>query len=195
MCGRYYIDDEMEKEIEHVVELVDQKHRWEKQGTKDILPMDAAPVIVGSRDKILLTSMCWGYPKSREKGLIINARSETVMEKPLFSRGMEKRRMVIPARGFYEWNRKKEKMTFTGRKGEILYMAGFYDCFGAEDRFVILTTAANQSMIQTHDRMPLLLEKDQIKGWLTDKDRAVRILKQEPAMLRKDAEYEQMTLF
>lgn len=61
---------------------------------------------------------------------------------------------MIPAAGFYEWSRQKEKNTFYRKDGKPLYLAGFYDRFDKEDRFVILTTVANASMRPVHDRMP-----------------------------------------
>ena len=73
---------------------------------------------------------------------------------------------LIPASGFYEWSRLKEKNTFFRYDAALLYMAGFCVWFEDERRFVILTTAANESMRKVHDRMPLILEKEQLADWL-----------------------------
>lgn len=94
------------------------------------------------------------------------------MEKRMFQNGIHYHRAVIPAAGFYEWSRQKEKNTFYRKDGKPLYLAGFYDRFDKEDRFVILTTVANASMRPVHDRMPLVLEKDQIRSWLWEEKQA-----------------------
>ena len=57
-----------------------------------------------------------------------------------------------------------------------MYLAGFYDRFGMEDRFIILTTQANDSMKLVHDRMPLVLESNQVVPWLSEKESAGKLL-------------------
>lgn len=88
----------------------------------------------------------------------------------------------------------REKNTFTRSDASVLYLAGFCDWFDNERRFVILTTAANESMIKVHDRMPLILEKEQMEDWF-DNEKMQVILRQEPVMLKRQAEYEQLSLF
>ena len=68
------------------------------------------------------------------------------------------------------------------------------DWFENERRFVIMTTAANESMIKVHDRMPLILEKGQLKDWFDDR-KMEQILHQVPVQLKREAEYEQQSLF
>ena len=75
------------------------------------------------------------------------AGAESVMDKPSFRNGILYHRILIPASGFYEWNRLKEKNTFSRYDAPVLYMAGFCDWFENERRFVIMTTAANESII------------------------------------------------
>src|SRR5699024_11914204 len=96
---------------------------------------------------------------------------------------------------FYEWNQRKEKNTFESKEGEILYLAGFFDIMENEERFVILTTEANASMKSVHDRMPLILRQDQIENWLRDEKAAEAMLCQTPEGMKRQADYEQMTLF
>lgn len=191
MCSRYYIDPDMMEEISRVVQNIDGRIRL-TQG--DIRPTDVAPVI-GQSEYGLELSMCrWGYPMSKEKNLIINARVETVMDKPSFQNGILYHRLLIPADGFYEWNSQKEKSTFSRSDSSVLYMAGFCDWFENERRFVILTTAANDSMKKTHDRMPLILEREQIADWF-DNSKMSALLYQTPALLNRQTEYEQQSLF
>ncbi len=82
--------------------------------------------------------------------------------KKTFRDSVEHRRIVIPAAWFYEWNRKKEKNIFYRKEQPVLFMAGIYKRYQGEERFVILTTKANASMEPVHDRMPLILEENEI---------------------------------
>ena len=130
-----------------------------------------------------------------DKQLVINARSESAMEKKMFCDAVENRRIVIPAAGFYEWNKQKEKSTFTRKDSQVLYMAGIYSKYEDEERFVILTTAANESMEPVHGRMPLILEKDEILSWLTERSKTEEFLGKVPCQLNRSTEFEQITLF
>ncbi len=73
-------------------------------------------------------------------------------------------------------------------------MAGFCDWFENERRFVILTTDANESMRKVHDRMPLILEKEQLEDWFDDR-KLEELLHQIPVLLKRETEYEQQSLF
>ena len=77
----------------------------------------------------------------------------------------------------------------------MLYIAGLYDQYQDEDRFVILTTAANDSMKPVHDRMPLVLERGEIHKWLNEDQLVEAFLQKTPALLERRVEYEQMNLF
>ena len=191
MCSRYYIDLDMMEEISRVVQNIDGRIRL-TQG--DIRPTDVAPVIGQSEHRLELGMCRWGYPLSKGKNPVINARVETVMDKPSFQNGILYHRLLIPAGGFYEWNSLKEKSTFTRPDSSVLYLAGFCDWFENEKRFVILTTKANASMEKTHDRMPLILEKEQLADWFDDK-KMEQLLQHTPVMLKREAEYEQQSLF
>ena len=74
-------------------------------------------------------------------------------------------------------------------------MAGLYSRYQGEDRFVILTTAANESMKPVHDRMPLLLDRDEIKEWLFEDNLTENFLQKTPALLERRTDFEQMNLF
>ena len=172
---------------------VDQRIR-KKQFSGDIRPTEFAPVIEKSERGLKLDVCKWGYPLAKGNNLVINARTESVMDKIVFQNGILYHRILIPASGFYEWNRLKEKNTFTRPAAPVLYMAGFCDWFENEKRFVILTTKANASMEKTHDRMPLILEKEQLADWFDDK-KMEQLLQHTPVMLKREAEYEQQSLF
>ncbi len=78
---------------------------------------------------------------------------------------------------------------------DTVYMAGFYDFTDAGECFIVITTQANASMIKIHDRMPLILEKRQIKDWVLDDTAVDHFLRQTPVLLDRKTEYEQQTLF
>ena len=102
-----------------------------------------APVFLGIR------KMRWGFKAPGGKGLVFNARSESVLEKRMFRDSVSHRRAAVPVSWFYEWNQNKEKYTFTREDGQVLFLAGFYSKYEDGDHFVILTTQANQSMARS----------------------------------------------
>lgn len=116
------------------------------------------------------------------------------MEKPMFREAVLHRRAVIPAAWFYEWDRSKQKYTFYRKGREPLFMAGCCRRYEDGDRFVILTTQANASMQPIHDRMPLILERDEVADWLYQDAAAGKILYKSPPLLERRSEYEQMSL-
>lgn len=139
----------------------------------------------------------WGYTGYGTGREIINARAETVREKPSFRADFAQRRCVIPARGFYEWNPKKEKFYFSG-SAPVLYLAGVYSNDPGKERVTILTTQANASMRPVHDRMPLLIPIEEIEKWMEEEDWAAHFLKESPPELKREKEdtgYEQLSLF
>ena len=168
-----------------------------------------APIIKRSQSGLTLDEMKWGFPQYSGKGLFINARSETVLEKKTFSESVRYRRCVIPARLFYEWPKLpdkfsgrserrdffKSKVRFLRETGSALYMTGFYNLLQDEVRFVILTTQANSSVLPIHDRMPLILEKEEIKDWICNDGKKEQYLKKIPLPLQRKQEYEQQSLF
>lgn len=194
MCGRYYIGKSLIYRIEEIAGKADCGIE-EEQFNRDVYPTDLVPVIVAGQHGLKLTCQRWGYPGYQGKGVVFNARAESVMEKKMFHNGIRYNRAVIPAGGFYEWNQNKEKITFLRKDSPIMYLAGFYSRFEDGERFVILTTGANESIVKTHDRMPLILEEAQLEGWIRNNEMTAEILRQIPVMLDKQADYEQQTLF
>lgn len=192
MCGRYYVEDETAREIEKIVRNLDRKLQIERAG--DIRPTDSALVLNRKEYQIIPEKMNWGFPGYQGKGLLINARAESVLEKKTFRDSVLHRRCIIPAKGFYEWNGEKEKFCFE-REEPVLFMAGCFKQFQGQNRFVILTTQANSSVASVHERMPLILERQELEDWVLD-DRAVEFLLHKiPVALRKQTEYQQISLF
>lgn len=166
----------------------------EKGQKRDIFPSEPSMVLTLSGDMVRREEMHWGFPGYHGKELIINARSETALTKKTFRDSILNRRCVISASGFYEWNASKEKVIFCREDSSPLYMAGIYNRFPDSDRFVILTTSANESIVDVHDRMPLILEQDEIFAWLFDSSRTEEFLRKIPTSLKRDMAYEQLRL-
>jgi putative SOS response-associated peptidase YedK len=175
MCGRFllFTCDEYEELLSIIrdVEINNPVPNIDRYPKADIFPGDLVPVITTASDhnKTVILSK-WGFPNFKERNrLLINARSETVEEKPTFKKLILTKRCLIPAIGFYEWkthDNKKEKYLIqlkpTQKDFALFYMAGLYNEFidpsGTNyTGFVILTTAANKEMQQIHDRMPVII--------------------------------------
>ena len=193
MCGRYYVDDETAREIEKLVRDLDRKLQIERTG--DVFPAQNATIIKGQEHHLAAEQMRWGFPGFEKGKLLINARAESALERRAFRDSRQNRRCIIPARGFYEWNKSKEKFSYERKDAPILFMAGCYNKYQDQERFVILTTEANPSVAPVHNRMPLILELEELKDWVLD-DRATEyLLHKTPVMLTSKAEYEQIRLF
>lgn len=173
MCGRFYIDMEIEEAVKAYNFLkIKNKNIFIKKG--DIFPSDVVPVITQDKE---FRMMKWGYPIRR---IVINAKSETVMDKPFFKKSVYRKRCIIPANSFYEWKGEKgnkRKFRIAVKNTELFSMAGLYDTFidnnGKEyEAFVIITAAANQEMSGVHDRMPVILTKEEENIWLESNDKA-----------------------
>lgn len=194
MCGRYYVDDETAREIEKIAAKLDRE--VQKGRTGDVCPSQEALIIRQRNGQLSSEYMFWGFPGVQKNNLHINARAESVLEKKSFRESVLHRRCVIPAKGFYEWNKEKEKFRFSREEdGTLLFMAGFYNMFREQNRFVILTTEANSSVSLVHERMPLVLERKEIDSWVMDDKFIDYALRKTSPLLKKQTDYEQMKLF
>ncbi|MEF9939123.1 MAG: SOS response-associated peptidase [Clostridium sp.] len=193
MCGRYYVDDETAREIEKIIRNLDNRlKQTTRQG--DIYPTNHAMVLQQEQNTPVLDAMQWGFPQFKRKGVIFNARSETVLEKRTFSSSAMQRRCLIPAKGFYEWDKSKNKVSFERPDGQVMFLAGIWNYFEAVPRFVILTTQANESMLPVHDRMPLIIEPDELDAWLYQEQGMKELLHGKPIALSQVAGCVQETL-
>ena len=198
MCGRYYVDDETTKEIEKIVREV--STRMEQK--KDVCPSNSAMVLHKGVSSMKVADMSWGFPGHGDHNLIINARIESAMQKPTFKNSIVSRRCIIPAKGFYEWDKSKNKIQFERMDQKVLYMAGIWKPGIDSNCFVILTTAANTSVISVHNRMPLILEQNELENWIFDHEFIEYAVHKVPTVLNKitpdipkGSEYKQMSLF
>ena len=180
MCGRYVIEDYQALGIR----LIHLPLRYESdlRPNWNAAPTQTLPVVVEDDDEWVVRGMHWGVipkwtkPGQRPKVMPINARSETAAEKPMFRSLMKHRRCVVPANGFYEWQKRgsgpKQPYFIQPTRHELMLFAGLWDeaPVGPDgdtiQSFAILTTDANATMATLHDRMPVLLNDDDIPEWL-----------------------------
>ncbi|QNU65457.1 SOS response-associated peptidase [Ruminiclostridium herbifermentans] len=144
--------------------------------TGEIFPTNIVPVITGvSGSKKIADLFKWGFPNYRQNsGVIINARSETLSEKPTFRKLLKNNRCLVPASGFYEWKtieNRKEKYLIRSVPDKLMYFAGLYNSFIDKNgipftSFVIITTEANSQMSQIHTRMPVILSSAKAMSWI-----------------------------
>lgn len=138
-------------------------------------PGQHLPVIT-SRGSLRLQKMSWGFPASwsGKSQLVINARADSLGSKPLFRNRLHSERCIIPADGFYEWekiNKKKQPYRFILRDEKIFAFAGLYGVFPTENgsmfqAFVIITTNSNELVSGIHDRMPVIMTPGRALEWL-----------------------------
>ena len=193
MCGRFYVDDETAGVLERIAREVDL--RLGRMRTGDIYPSQKAGVLAAKAADRELDEIHWGFLPEQRKGLLINARAETALQSRMFGQSMRYRRCVIPAKHFYEWDAQKNKVTFFREDGAVLYLAGCYQRFAEGLRFIILTTKANASVSPVHDRMPLILERQEVAEWIFHDAKTANILHKTPCLLERKTDYEQLSLF
>jgi putative SOS response-associated peptidase YedK len=132
----------------------------------------------------LMDSYLWGLIPSWSKdpkigNRLFNARGETITEKPSFRTAFAKRPCVIPVDGFYEWDHRpghaKQPNFFTRTDGEPMLFAGLYEYWKSPEApadaeltktCTIITTTPNEDMDAIHDRMPVVLELDDVETWI-----------------------------
>ena len=185
MCGRYATTrtpDELAAEFG--AELAD--GLTEVEPDWNMAPTKPAPIVVErpARDNVpahreVLIAQ-WGLVPSWAKdpkigSRLINARSETVAEKPAFAKAFASRRAIVPADGYYEWypgDKGKQPFYITPKDHGILAMAGLFEFWKASAdaewliTFTILTTSASDDLGHLHDRVPMMLTGHEIDAWL-----------------------------
>jgi putative SOS response-associated peptidase YedK len=160
----------------------------------EIRPGDSSLIITGGVSSLKAEEAAWGFP-SKDGGLIINARSETALMKPMFSESALSRRCLIPAERFWEWDASKEKYAFEDPAGRIMLLAGFWRRFEGLARFVVLTAAANASVRSVHERMPVIVPADSAIAWLSDAGSYAGLTGAEMPLLSARRDEDQLRLF
>lgn len=162
MCGRYSLNTTKEA----LQERYKAKVMMESvEGSEEIFPTDTNLILLPNQR---LYPVKWGFTPSFSKQPIINARAETILEKPTFKEPFSSKRCIIPATSFFEWqeiesNPKKVKKEIFIKDQEIFSIAGICERY-VDDRnrsiltYTMLTTEANEQMKSIHHRMPVILE-------------------------------------
>ena len=145
----------------------------------NICPTNQVHCITSDDGHRRLRPMRWGflphwYKAPNDGPLLINARSETIAEKPAFRAACRERRCLIPASGFYEWTKDDDGNRLPWyihpAKGDLLAFAGVWQTWDKGDdpltTCAIVTTAANKTMTAIHHRMPVILQKKDWALWL-----------------------------
>ena len=180
MCGRY-ATTRSSADLSALFDADDETHDG-LAADYNVAPTDPVPIVRVSRSAgaRVLTRVKWGlvpaYAKDARGGArMINARAETVTKSGAFAPSFAKRRCLVPADGWYEWQRRgpKDKQPYfmTDPDGDVLAFAGLWAVWGrGDDRVLsccILTAAALGDLTLIHDRMPLVLARDAWDAWLT----------------------------
>jgi putative SOS response-associated peptidase YedK len=170
VCGRYALDADIDLLIERYKAIIAEKEITTKS---EIFPTDFQPIITESDGRNIELAK-WGFMPHYAKRPLINARGETVHEKPTFRKSFLKGRCLVPATAFFEWeekDNKKIKRKISVEDVTIFSMAGLYEDFISKEgnrfrAYTILTTDANTQMALIHDRMPVILSPEDEDKWL-----------------------------
>ncbi|MFW5995824.1 MAG: SOS response-associated peptidase [Halanaerobiaceae bacterium] len=168
MCGRYSLNLGREDLINFYE--IGAEYAVSFSPVDEIYPSQMAPVIMEENGKRNLKKYKWGFNPGFTSDLLINARGETVDEKPTFRNSFFRQRCLIPATGFYEWKQgKKYRIRFKNKK--LISLAGIFDFYpdknGKETAcFVIITGQARGRLKQVHHRTPVILNKKQALQWI-----------------------------
>ncbi len=171
MCGRYTLRSRASEKFYGVPasDLPFLSPRY------NIAPTQTVPVIIERRAERRLALFQWGLIPSwsKEPKGFINARAETLEDKPSFSESFQRRRCLIPADGFYEWMRTgslKQPYFFQMKDEAPFAFAGIWDKWQSGERAItscaIITTSANELLATIHDRMPVILDDEAQERWL-----------------------------
>jgi putative SOS response-associated peptidase YedK len=176
MCGRFVLSgkkDEVEEEFEvEMTEGFPPRH--------NIAPTQPILVVLDEFGHRACRLMRWGLVPGwvkdpREFPLLVNARVETMAEKPAFRDALAHGRCIVPASGYYEWqagpDKRKQPYFISRADGRPMALAGLYTIWSGPDgeevdTVATITVSANRQMAEIHDRMPAILEADDLDTWL-----------------------------
>ncbi len=149
----------------------------------NVAPSQSAIVIAHDGLHTKVISAKWGLlPSAEKKVLLINARMETASQKPTFSDAFLHSRCIVVANGWYEWSAPKTPWHIQLCDGGVMAIAGLLFRYGAQSRFVIMTSAADRELAEIHHRQPLVIGTGDEVDWLRGTaDRAAALCKITPA--------------
>lgn len=160
MCSRY----EISVTAREIMKALSLKSPPPLPNMPIIRPTDVALIVTGGNATVLQP---WGLNVDWTKQPMINARSETLTEKPTFQ-GLLKQRCLIPVSAYFEWRKledgSKRKNTIMAADKSVMTMAGLTD----GTRFTMITCDPSPSIAHIHNRMPVILEADAASHWMSD---------------------------
>lgn len=174
MCGRYgYVSGKKIIDYFELSESIDIEPNY------NAAPSQNLPVVIKDGGKLKLEIMRWGLVPFWAKDMRtaqINARSEGIEEKAFFRKPFKKQRCLVPASYFFEWMKTKDNKIpylIKARDREVFAFAGVYDVVKDGDgrkikSFAIITTEPNRVVAKIHNRMPVILEKEDEREWLKE---------------------------
>ena len=174
MCGRYTFFNNIDS-LQHSLNIdVIDSNIINHQASYNISPTQNAPVVFEENNKRILKNMRWGLIPSWAKdnsfaSKLINARSETIADKPSFKNLITTNRCVVLANGYYEWvnvDNKKHPYFIYSEENTMISMAGLWTEWKGVISFTIITKKSDLSISHLHHRMPLILQEEKIDSYL-----------------------------
>ncbi|MEO8725293.1 MAG: SOS response-associated peptidase [Acidobacteriaceae bacterium] len=132
----------------------------------NLAPTEAMPVVVQEEERRVLKPMRWGFVTPT--ALLINARAESIANRPAFAEAFRRRRCLIAADAFYEWKRSgrvRQPFLIELSGGQTFGLAGIWECADVA-RCCIITTECNDLLRPIHDRMPVIVPQNDYAAWL-----------------------------
>lgn len=182
MCGRYFFNLNSQDFPDPLWQKIVTFAQEHSAAAGEIFPSEKVVTIgLDNKKRTKLAITHWNFSGLKQGKKHINARSETVEEKLTFKEAFRHHRCIFPMNGFYEWDERKQRYLFT-KAAEPLYVAGFYqvneDAGEPVAESIIMTTTPNATVGRIHDRMPLLIPRQDLNKWLTDLDFARKLINQ-----------------
>jgi putative SOS response-associated peptidase YedK len=177
MCGRKTLTRDMQSIIQELA--IDEWHDDDFHPSFNIAPTQTSPILIGDGNSRIVRSMKWGLIPSWSKdesigSKMINARSETIQEKPSFQNLINQNRCVVITDGYYEWNRRQDRSQpfyiFHPEK-KLLPMAGLWTTWETTENeiihsYTVITTSPQKEIRHIHNRMPAILNPMAIDEWI-----------------------------
>ena len=201
MCCRYYM--EKSPELRPYIEAANRSSLKDRLVSKlarplvtegEVRPTDLVPVIAPSSksQEPTVFPMVWGFTIPRRQTSLFNARVESATEKPTFKESWEKRRCIVPASWYYEWehlinastgkSKTGDKYMIQAKGSNVIYLAGLYrleEIAGIQvPVFTILTREPSDEIRFIHDRMPVMLPKEYIREWVNPNGKPEEIIRE-----------------
>ena len=175
MCGRFSLSSNLEELQNEFSNEISSNF----PAKYNISPGQSPGVLSLKKNNFYLNKIHWGFKVPKLGKLVINARSETIIENPLFKNLLLQNRCLIPANSWFEWDSEKKPYLIKHKKNDIIAFAGVQRIEeNKESSFVIITAEAGKDLKKIHNRTPLVINKENFLLWLgNDYEKAYNFLK------------------